>query len=364
MANALKDSVDASVVGELARRFAAVDPSFDAATFTERAAVQLDGLELKARVDLIATELWRALGDRDPADGLSVVVAVARDELPVEGWAAWPLAAVVELFGPSRPTAALDAMEHVTQRMSCEFAVRPFLRDHYDDTYARLLTFTEHPDERVRRLPSEGTRPRLPWAMKVQRLLDDPLPGVALLHRLRHDPSETVRRSVSNHLNDVSRAHPELVVDTLSDWMDEPETDRRMVTHALRTLVKNGHPGALAVLGMTTDASVSVERFEVSPAVVEMDTHLVLAAELVSTAAQPQRLVVDFVIHHVTASGATSPKVFKWANIDLAPGDGCTLSKRRLIRQASTRTYRAGTHRVELQVAGRILASTSFDVRL
>lgn len=364
MATALKDSVDASVVGELARRFAAVDAAFDAVGFTARTVPQLGALELKARIDLIAGELWRALGDRDAAESLACLVEVARAEPPVDGWAAWPLAAVVELFGTSRPAEALDAMEHVTQRMSCEFAVRPFLRDHYDDTYARLLSFTAHPDERVRRLPSEGTRPRLPWAMKVQRLLDDPHPGLALLHRLRHDPSETVRRSVANHLNDVSRAHPQLVVDTLSGWMDEPETDRRMVSHALRTLVKNGHPGALGVLGMTTDASVSVERFDVSPAVVAMDTHLVLMAELVSTATQTQRLVVDFVIHHVNASGATSPKVFKWANIDLAPGQRCTLSKRRLIRQASTRTYRAGTHRVDLQVAGQILASSAFDIHL
>jgi 3-methyladenine DNA glycosylase AlkC len=364
VATALKDSVDASVVGELARRFAAIDDSFDAVDFTALTVPRLDGLELKARIDLIAGALWRALGDRDPAESLACLVEVARAEPPIDGWAAWPLAAMVELFGLARPAEALDAMEHVTQRMSCEFAVRPFLRDHYDQTYARLLAFTEHPDERVRRLPSEGTRPRLPWAMKVQRLLDDPLPGLALLHRLRHDPSETVRRSVANHLNDVSRAHPQLVVDTLSHWMDEPETDRRMVSHALRTLVKNGHPGALAVLGMTTDASITVERFEVSPAVVEMDTHLVLTAQLVSTAVHTQRLVVDFVIHHVHASGATSPKVFKWANIDLAPGERCSLSKRRLIRQASTRTYRAGTHRVELQVAGQVVASATFDILL
>ena len=150
---ALKDSVDEGVVRELAGRFAAVDDRFDARGFTDRTAPKLDGLELKARMELIARELWRALGDRDPAESLACLVEVVRAEPPVEGWAAWPLATVVELFGPTRPSAALDAMEHVTKRMSCEFAVRPFLRDHYDDTYARLLEFTDHPDEHVRRLP-------------------------------------------------------------------------------------------------------------------------------------------------------------------------------------------------------------------
>jgi 3-methyladenine DNA glycosylase AlkC len=274
------------------------------------------------------------------------------------------LATVVELFGPARPSAALDAMEHVTKRMSCEFAVRPFLRDHYDATYARLLEFTGHADERVRRLPSEGTRPRLPWGMNVQRLLDDPRPGLALLHRLRHDPSETVRRSVANHLNDVTKTHPDLVVATLATWMEEPQTDPRMVAHALRTLVKRGQPGALGVLGFTTEPEVVVEHFDVTPAAVVMGEQITLAADLRSDAGGPQRLVVDFVVHHVNASGATSPKVFKWTAVDLGPGERRSLTKRRRIQQASTRTYRAGTHRVELQVGGQIVASAAFDVHL
>ncbi len=193
--------------------------------------------------------------------------------------------------------------------------------------------------------------------MNVQRLLDDPRPGLALLHRLRHDPSETVRRSVANHLNDVAKTHPELVVETVAAWMDEPATDHRMVAHALRTLVKRGEPGALAVLGFTTEPQVAVERFAVSPATVEMGEHITLAADLRSVADAPQRLVVDFVVHHVNASGATSPKVFKWTTVDLGPGEQRALTKRRLIQQASTRTYRAGTHRVELQVGGQVVAA-------
>ncbi len=364
MPAALKDSVDAAVVAELARRFAAVDDRFDSSGFMQRTAPRLDGLELKARMELIARELWHALGDRDAADSMTILVDVARAEPLVGGWAAWPLATIVELFGPLCPSAALDAMEHVTQRMSCEFAVRPFLRDHFDATYARLLDFTAHDDERVRRLPSEGMRPRLPWGMNVQRLLDDPLPGLTVLERLRHDPSETVRRSVANHLNDLAKVHPQLVVGTLARWVGEPSTDRRLVAHALRTLVKRGDAGALALLGFTHAPSVEVERFDVAPAVVEMGEHLTLTAEVRSTSDVAQRLVVDFVVHHVTASGATSPKVFKWTTFDLGPGERCALTKRRLIQQASTRTYRAGTHPVELQIGGQVVATAAFDIRI
>jgi 3-methyladenine DNA glycosylase AlkC len=360
---ALKDGVDDTVVAELAHRFALVDGDFDAEGFVQRTTPWLDDLELKGRVELIARAIWQALSDTDGADRMAHLVDVARSEPPVDGWAAWPLAAVVELFGLDHPDEALDALEHVTKRMSCEFAVRPLLREHYEPTYARLTDLTGHEDERVRRLPSEGTRPRLPWAARIQRLLDDPLPGLALLERLRHDPSETVRRSVANHLNDVSRAHPELVVDTAARWLPEPETDRRMVAHGLRTLVKAGDSAALTVLGFATDPQVEIERFDVAPTAIEMGDHLLLTADLRSISSTAQHLVVDFVIHHVTASGATSPKVFKWTTVDLAPGERRTITKRRLIRQGSTRTYRSGTHRVELQVGGRLVASGAFAVR-
>lgn len=365
MGAALKDSVDATVVDELADRFSSVDDRFDAAGFRQRTTPGLEGLELKARIELIARELWRSLGDRDPGSSMTSVVEVARLEPPVEGWAAWPLATVVELFGLSCPADALDALEHVTKVMSCEFAVRPLLRDHFEATYERLVAFTDHPDERVRRLPSEGMRPRLPWAPAVARLLDDPHPGLDVLRRLRRDPSETVRRSVANHLNDVARAHPQLVTDTLAAWSAEPDTDRRMVAHGLRSLVKRGDPAALTILGFATEAHVVVERFDVSPEMVELGDHITLSAVLVSTSdATTQRLVVDFVVHHVTATGGTSPKVFKWTMIDLPPGERRTLTKRRLIQQASTRTYRPGLHRVDLQIAGRARASTVFDLQL
>lgn len=363
MAPPLKDYVDHQVVAELARRFAAVDDRFDAKAFVARTEPHLEGLELKARIEWIARQLRSALDD-EYLTALASVVAVARAEPPIEGWSAWPLPTVIEQFGLDEPDASLAAMEYVTQRMSCEFAVRPFLRDHFEATFDRLEAFTGHDDERVRRLPSEGTRPRLPWGMKVQRLLDDPTPGIALLQRLRHDSSETVRRSVANHLNDVAKEHPALVVDTVQDWIGEAETDRRMVSHALRTLVKRGNPGALAVLGFTTEAQVAVDEFQVSPSVVRMGDRISLHAELRSTAVTSQRLVIDFVIHHVNASGETSPKVFKWTTIDQAPGECRSLVKRRLIQQASTRTYRAGSHRVELQIAGRVVAETAFDVRL
>jgi 3-methyladenine DNA glycosylase AlkC len=353
--------VDVSVVEDIAARVRSEAPAFDAASFTVDVLATLDDLELKPRIESIARRLRFGLADRF-REALDVVVAVARRDPAIEGFAAWPLCTFVEIFGVDDPEASLRAMEHLTKRASCEFAVRPFLLDHWDEAYAALTEFTRHDDESVRRLPSEGTRPRLPWGKRVARLIDDPRPGLALLERLRHDPSETVRRSVANHLNDVAKDHPDVVVDTVGRWASEGAIDHKMLTHALRTLVKRGDPGALAVLGFATEPEVDVVDFVVRPASIGMGDRVELTATLRSRSPDTQLLVVDFVIHHVTVSGGASPKVFKWTNLDLAAGESVTLSKRRLIQMASTRTYHPGVHRVELQVAGRVVAESAFDV--
>ncbi len=356
--------VDRGVVEDLAARFAGVVPGFDKDGFAADLLERLSSLELKPRIEAIARRIAAGLGD-DYRTALATVVAVATAEPPIDGWAAWPLCTFVEIFGVDDPEASLPAMEHLTKRASCEFAIRPFLKDHFEIAYAQLAIFARHPHPDVRRLASEGSRPRLPWGMRVPALIEDPGPGLALIERLRHDPSETVRRSVANHLNDVAKDHPDAVIDTMARWRDEdPPVDPALIRHALRTLVKRGDPGALAVLGFTTDAAVDVGRFTCRPDVVEMGENLELTAELTSTRETIQHLVVDFVIHHVTSSGTLSPKVFKWTTIDLGPGESTTLVKRRRIQHASTRTYYPGSHRVDLQVAGRVVASAAFEVKV
>jgi 3-methyladenine DNA glycosylase AlkC len=364
MAEPLKHMVDRRVVEDIATRIAQVETRFDTERFVTDLVAMLPELELKPRIEALARGIAAGLSN-DYRAALDIVVAVARAEPPIEGFAAWPLCTFVEIFGVDDPTASLPAMEHLTKRASCEFAIRPFLGRHWEAAYAQLEEFTANDDEAVRRLPSEATRPRLPWGIRVPRLIEDPTPGLALIAPLRNDPSETVRRSVANHLNDVAKDHPDLAVATVRNWAaTDPPVERSMLAHALRTLVKAGDPGALEALGYTTDAALDVLGFTVTPDVVHMGDHLTLEARLHSTATAEQQLVVDFIIHHVNASGATSPKVFKWKTVTIAPGESMTLQKRRMIQQASTRTYRAGSHRVELQVAGAIVAEASFEVEV
>jgi len=363
MAKQLKDSLDIDVVALLAEAFASECPAFDGRSFRAVIGATLEDRELKDRVNLIADTLASHLPP-DYSAALTVVVAVAHNPR-IEGFAAWPLCSFVERHGIAYPDLSLDAMPELTVKWSCEFAIRPFLDRHLDLTRSYLRDWVTDPDESVRRLPSEGTRPLLPWGPRVAALMDNPEIGLEILRELRHDPSETVRRSVGNHLNDISKADPALVVETIGDWLDDDEpVDARMISHALRTLVKRGDSPALALLGYDTDPLLDVGRFSCAPAVVEIGDDIELIADIVSTSDAEQHVVVDFVVHHVHASGSTSPKTFKWSNLRLGAGQTVTIAKRRRIQHASTRRYHAGRHRVDLQISGEVVASTHFDLML
>lgn len=360
MADPLKDQINAGLVETLAQRLGEQSTSFNRQAFLEEVAPRLGALELKDRINLIADAIATGLPLPYP-EALDVVVAVADDD--VDPWAAWPLCSFVERHGVDHPEESLAAMPELTKRWSCEFAIRPFLEQHLALTRSHLRAWTDDADEAVRRLASEGTRPFLPWGPRVAALIDDPQIGLELLDRLRLDPSESVRRSVANHLNDVAKLDADLVVAVLHRWMsDDPPPDHRMVRHSLRTLVKNGHRGALELLGFTTDPQIAVNLFECRPPTIDIDSTIELAAEIVSTAGSEQRLVVDFVIHHVNAAGATSAKVFKWTTIELEPGQATKIGKRRRIAHASTRTYHPGVHRIDLQIGGTVFGSTQFDL--
>jgi 3-methyladenine DNA glycosylase AlkC len=354
----LKDRFDRETVADLARRVQRVEAEFDAEAFTDDVVAGFPPLELKDRVNLVADRLAAYLPAHYP-EALAIVVAVA--ESGPDQWTGWPLCSFVERHGVGWPEESLDAMAQLTQVWSCEFAIRPFLDHHFELTREYLRRWVHDERAAVRRLSSEGTRPLLPWGPRVAPLTEDPSIGIELITELRHDESEVVRRSVANHLNDVAKAHPDLVVDVLTDWVAEG-VDVGMVRHALRTLVKRGNQRALALLGYSTEPDLRVESFTCTPTSLALGERVSLTATLTSKTDHDQRLVVDFVIHHVNASGETSPKVFKWTTIELAPHDSVELTKRRQIVTGSTRRYWSGHHRVDLQVAGRVVATTGFDL--
>jgi 3-methyladenine DNA glycosylase AlkC len=222
--------------------------------------------------------------------------------------------------------------------------------------------WVKDPDQHVRRLVSEGSRPRLPWAMQLPIFIEDPRPVIALLEQLKDDPEEYVRRSVANNLNDIAKDHPELVADIAQKWLQAASKNRqRLVRHACRTLIKNGHKKTLAALGYTSPAIHSAKVSVLTPKLLFGEA-LEFSLSLQSNASETQPLMIDYIVHHQKASGLTSAKVFKWSSTNLIPRKTLTLQKKHPIKQITTRVYYAGLHGLEVVVNGISVGRADFEL--
>jgi 3-methyladenine DNA glycosylase AlkC len=251
----------------------------------------------------------------------------------------------------------------VTKRFTAEFSIRAYIDRYPERTLAVLRDWANDDNVHVRRLVSEGTRPRLPWAPRLRRFQADPTPVLELLEMLKDDPEEYVRRSVANNLNDISKDHPGLVVALAGDWWSNGDSNRRrLVRHGLRTMVKAGDPGALAVLGFGQDSPVEVVSVSIAPVAASIGDSVKVTIELQNPGDIPGRALVDLVVHFVKANGSASPKVFKGGELEIEPAESATITKTISLRQHSTRTHYPGRHVVEVQVNGTVRPGGHFDV--
>ena len=374
MAEAFKHLIDAALVRASAAHLARAWPAFDTRRFTTLATRGLAALEMKARAMHIASALEATLPqDFGTAAGvIEAALAPAAEherlgelrlgEAGLAGWVVWPLGEYAVRRGMAEPERALALLEALTQRFSAEFALRPFIAAHPALAFETLARWAAHPNVHVRRLASEGSRPRLPWGLRLQALVADPRPVLPLLQRLQDDPSAYVRRSVANHLNDIAKDHPALVAAWLEEHLPGAGPERRaLLRHASRTLVKQGDARVLAAWGLGRPLRGQAS-LAVSPSRVRLGGAVELQVTLRSTAAQAQRLVLDLVVHHVKADGRTSPKVFKGWTLELPARGQCERVKRHALRPISTRRYFSGRHRVELQANGRVVAAADFEL--
>ncbi|MDX2285410.1 MAG: DNA alkylation repair protein [Bacteroidia bacterium] len=270
----------------------------------------------------------------------------------------------IERCGLEHPEPALDLMERITSLASCEFAIRPFLMQHEALVLGRLAQWVLHPDAHVRRLASEGARPRLPWGMALPAFQRDPSRMLPLLAQLRADPSEYVRRSVANHLNDFSRSHPELILDLARQWKGErPETDA-LLKHACRTLLRQGHPEALARFGVQHGAPAALRAFRVETPEVRVPEYLIFSGEVLYSGDAPALLRLEYALYFRRAGGGFSRKVFKLGERQAAPGEVLPIARRHSFRPVTTRTYCAGEQRVALIINGTEQAPEAFTLLL
>ncbi len=375
---AFKERLDPSAVERIAAGISSAWGDFDAPSFVAATVPGLASLELKARVQHIADRLREHL-PRDVPSALAILCASLGppgapsggdpwgpdDPRHTTGMLVWPLTQFVQDHGRPHFDESMAALQEMTRRFTGEFALRPFAVAAPDRTLAVALHWTQSPDQHLRRLASEGLRPRLPWGLQLKQYIKDPSPLLPIVEALKDDSEEYVRRSVANLLNDVAKDHPEWVVELCARWLAEPGGDRaRLVRHACRTLVKQGHPGALALQGFAVPPELELLDFMVSPQSVRVGETLAVSGRLRSTAQGPQKLCIDYVMHLQRARGKTGEKVFKGGNRTIAAGEEVALSFSRPMVAVSTRRYYPGTHDVELVVNGVRLARATFELIL
>jgi len=363
----MKDGMGASAVSSLAAAITQGTPGFARQDFIEAALLGLEELELKERAAHITRALGLFLPD-DYQEALPIVLRAGEAWRPIDpddpfrSFGVWPLIDYVSMFGLAHFDLSMQALRALTPLFSSEFAIRFFLLEDTERALSFLERWTTDPDDHVRRLVSEGSRPRLPWAPRLPGFIDDPTPLLGLLDTLKDDPSLYVRRSVANNLNDIAKDNPDTVIELCKRWKMGASAERQwIIRHATRTLVKQGHPGVWGLLGYTDSPAVEA-RLELKQSSIHLGDSLEFGIEIHSTSAQPQKLVIDYALHLIKANGALKPKVFKLRNIDLAAGQHLRIDKRHPIKKISTRRYYPGVQEIELLVCGTSVARGSFKL--
>ena len=366
----LKSFFSPALVRRLAGTIVQAHPRFPERAFVKDACAGLDRLELVDRAKHIAAALATHLPPAYP-DAIDVLLRSLGPELPPDeilglGIAPFfylPHVTFVGTRGLDHFELSLRAQHELTKRLSAESSIRAYIARDPERTFAVFRTWATDASAHVRRLVSEGTRLRLPWAARVPWLDAHPERVLALLEMLKDDPSPMVRRSVANNLNDLGKVQPDLLVRTCAAWLAKATPQRRaLVEHALRSAVKRGEAGALALLGYGEKAAVSVEAVRFDPPRVRIGGRVSVAFALRSRARAAQDLLVDVAVHFVKGNGGGKPKVFKVKRVVLPPRNRIELTTRVSLAIHTTRVPRPGPHAVDILVNGQPFRAGSFEV--
>ncbi len=365
----LKDQLfNANKIAYLSDLFVTADSDFDGQLFQNSVMAQLPALELKARISMIAKVLEQHLSSDFETAAAQILAALPAELDPSKtdddfgDFIMAPLGVFVSNNGLDHLQTSLKLLREMTKRFSVEFDIRYFLNAHPAATMAALEKWATDPNYHVRRLVSEGTRPTLPWGKKIGIAVQEPLVFLDILHA---DKARFVTRSVANHLNDISKKDPELVVATLKRWagLGKQTADELgwMTRHALRTLVKKGDLGALELLGYRGAPEITVSDID-GPNGLEIGE--VGEFGFTIKAVQGEKLMIDYVIDFIKKNGSSRPKVFKLKKLDIKAGETVNLSKNhRFLKDATTFTHYPGPHRMWLQINGQKFGLCEFELR-
>lgn len=369
-----KELMNADVARMLGTIIKTKHVAFDQARYEALATNGLASLEFKDRVMQVAGALDVTL----PQD-FEAFAAVMLDCLhPSEdttadgiefsldgvcGFAIWPLTELVTIRGINTPEKAFAILKEQTKRFSSEFAVRPLIARYPEIAMETLMVWAADESRHVRRLASEGSRPRLPWGIRLDKYVKDPAPLLPLLEKLKDDPDEYVRRSVANNLNDIAKDHPAIVAGIAESWLTNASKDRqRLVKHACRTLIKNGDQRVLNAFGYKP-VNLNQASLEVLTPTVEYGDAVVFDFAILGDG-RPTNLMIDYAVHFMKANGKLAPKVFKWKDLKGFEAEELKMQRKHAIKPITTRVYYPGVHKVEIFINGVSVASADFELQM
>jgi 3-methyladenine DNA glycosylase AlkC len=364
---ALKHLINSDVVDVYGTKLIKVFKDFDHQSFC-KLKNHLDELELRDRVSLIAHELANHLPSEYPK-ALRILEQAIEDGA-IRGFALWPATEFVRLYGLDHFDDSFRAMETWTIMFTSEFAVRPFIIKYPDRSIQWLMGSAQNENVHIRRWASEGSRPRLPWGERLHVFVKDPSLSIKILEQLKYDPDLYVRKSVANHLNDISKDHPDLVIKILKNWKKKVAKNfssefEFTLRQSLRTLIRQGNPDALALMGVTYgDSSLAVSEFSLQSRKVKIGDSLLFTCAIINKSKQSKSFVVDYVIDYQKSNGAYSPKVFKLKKGNIPPLSTLVIKRKHSFKLVTTRTYYPGQHRMKLLLNGVVSDDKSFQLWL
>ena len=359
MAELLKNYLDRRFVENLSLQIKKNCGTFDSKKFNR---TLLDSswphLELKQRIRRIALLLFDFL-----PGNFEEKIRILKKTIPhVKGLGALLFPDFVEVHGLEYWKTSMDALKFFTPFISSEFAIRPFIVQDPAAMMPLLLKWSSDKNEHVRRLSSEGCRPRLPWSFKLRVFIEDPSPILKILDNLKDDKSLYVRKSVANNLNDIAKDHPDLILKVARQWIGKSGNTDWILKHGLRTLLKRGDQRALEIFGLTSVKHVSVPKLDVSEKPFKIGGDFEFSFDLDYKSRETRTLRLEYAIHYLKKNGTTSKKVFKIKEILFSQGKH-SIKKKHSLKQMTTRIHYPGQHRIDIIINGQTKASKTFNVK-
>ena len=267
----------------------------------------------------------------------------------------------ISMYGIEDYENSIIAFEFITQYTSCEFAVRPYIIRYEDEMLKQMILWSKHSHHMVRRLASEGSRPRLPWAMALPNLKKDPTAILPILNNLKDDETEIVRRSVANNLNDISKDNPNFVIDISNKWINKSKERDSLIKHACRTLLKEANTEVLKLFGFDS-TNIDLDNFNIATPTVKIGEKLEFSFNILNGSSKDKKVRIEYGVYYKKQNGTHSKKVFKVSEREINKNSSIEINRQQSFKLITTRKFHAGIHQLSIILNGKESNKLDFNL--